>query len=253
VAPSSLPPYHTPFLSVALCAPERCARNRSLACSRNCDLCLVSSRLVRNRGSSSSSPQSLYVSFFFLASQQSTFETPLPPPPPHTHPPLLPSRTFCTLPLHLEEKKEKACPVLRSASRCVCASGCNSSHLEGGISRQRALLRERERASEPQNALRAFVCASCVKILYELGGRGYRGALSSVVVHLLAFVEFQFLERDRENARARSLQPYSSVIILCSSRFFQVERSESASLSARSLVRPVRQSLYCVALVSSRG
>jgi len=169
------------------------------------------------------------------------------------HPPLLPSRTFCTLPLHLEEKKEKACPVLRSASRCVCASGCNSSHLEGGISRQRALLRERERASEPQNALRAFVCASCVKILYELGGRGYRGALSSVVVHLLAFVEFQFLERDRENARARSLQPYSSVIILCSSRFFQVERSESASLSARSLVRPVRQSLYCVALVSSRG
>jgi len=43
-----LPPYHTPFLSVAvaLCAPERCARIRSLACSRNCDLCLVSSRLA---------------------------------------------------------------------------------------------------------------------------------------------------------------------------------------------------------------
>ncbi len=154
VAPSSLPPYHTPFLSVALCAPERCARNRSLACSRNCDLCLVSSRLVRNRGSSSSSPQSLYVSFFFLASQQSTFETPLPLPPP----PLLPSRTFCTLPLHLEEKKEKACLVLRSASRCVCASGCNSSHLESGISRQRVLLRERESERASKRAERFRLC-----------------------------------------------------------------------------------------------
>ncbi len=91
--------------------------------------------------------------------------------------------------------------------------------------------------------LRAFVCALCVKTLYELGGHGYKGVLSSVVVHLLAFVGFQFLERETENTRARSLQPYSSVIILCSSRFFQVERSESASLSGRSLVRPVRQSL----------
>jgi hypothetical protein len=58
-------------------------------------------------------------------------------------PHLLPSRNFCILPLHPEEKKEKACPV-RSASRCVCASRCSSSHLESGISRQRVLLRERE-------------------------------------------------------------------------------------------------------------
>jgi hypothetical protein len=150
-----LPPYHTPFLSVAICAPERCARNRSLACSRNCDLCLVLSRLalsvievvvgvLHNR--------STYLSFF---SQQSTFETPLPAPPP---PPLLPSRTFCTLPLHLEEKKEKACPVLRSASPCVCASVCNSSHLESGISRQRVLLRERESERTSKRADRFRLC-----------------------------------------------------------------------------------------------
>jgi hypothetical protein len=110
--------------------------------------------------------------------------------------------------------------------------------VESGISRQRVLLRERKSERASKRAER-FVCASCVKILYELGGRGYRGVLSSVVVHLLAFVGFQFLERHRENARARSLQPYSSVIISCSSCFFQVERNESASLSARSLVRPV--------------
>jgi hypothetical protein len=188
----------------------------------------VMSRLVSNRVSSSSSPQSLYVSFFSLAAKY-VWNTSAPPPP------LLPSRTFCTRPLRLEEKKEKACPVLRSASPCVCASRCSSSHLESGISMQRVLLRERERARGPQNALSAFVCALCVKIVYELGGRGYKGVLSSVVVHLLAFVGFQFLERETERTRARSLQPYSSVIILCSSRFFQVERSESASF--RSVAR----------------
>ncbi len=55
------------------------------------------------------------------------------------------------------------------------------------------------------------------------------------------------VERERERARARSLQSYSSVIILCSSRFFQVERSESPSLLERQ--KPcffVRPSLYCV-------
>jgi hypothetical protein len=59
-----------------------------------------------------------------------------------------------------------------------------------------------------------------------------RGVLTSVVVHLWGFNSCT----QRESARARSLQSYSSVIILCSSRFFQVERSESPSLRARSLV-----------------
>jgi hypothetical protein len=77
---------------------------------------------------------------------------------PSPPPPLLPSRTFCTLPLHLEEKKEKACLVLRSASRCVCASGCNSSHLESGISRQRVLLRERESERASKRAERFRLC-----------------------------------------------------------------------------------------------
>ncbi len=80
-----------------------------------------------------------------------------------------------------------------------------------------------------------------------------KGVVSSVVIHLLAFVGFQFVERETERTRARRLQPYSSGIILCSSRFFQVDRNENASLCARSLVRPICQSLYCVALVSSGG
>ncbi len=42
-----------------------------------------------------------------------------------------------------------------------------------------------------------------MKILYELGGRGYKGVLSSVLVHLLAFVGFQFLERETQRTRAR--------------------------------------------------
>jgi len=43
-----------------------------------------------------------------------------------------------------------------------------------------------------------------VKILYELGGRGYRGVLSSVVVHLLAFVGFHADGDDHENGDHRS-------------------------------------------------
>jgi hypothetical protein len=62
---------------------------------------------------------------------------------------------------------------------------------------------ERERASELQNAPSAFGCALCVKIPYELGGRGYKGVFSSVVVHLLAFVGFQFLEREIERTSAQ--------------------------------------------------
>jgi hypothetical protein len=90
------------------------------------------------------------------------------------------------------------------------------------------LLRERESESEPQNALSAFVCALCVKIVYELGGRGYKGFLAALLFICLLLWGFNSCtERQRE--RARSLLPYSSVIILCSSRFFQVERSESAS------------------------
>jgi hypothetical protein len=49
----------------------------------------------------------------------------------------------------------------------------------------------------------ALVCALCVKILYELGGRGYKGVLNNVIVHLLAFVGFQFLEIERQRERAR--------------------------------------------------
>jgi hypothetical protein len=67
VAPCSLPT----TLHSSLSPPGGCARNRWLACSRNCDLYLVLSvrELVHNR--------STYLSF---VSQQSTFETPLPPP-----------------------------------------------------------------------------------------------------------------------------------------------------------------------------
>ncbi len=43
VAPGSLPTTLPSFLSLSLCAPQRCARNRWLAWSRNCDLCHVSS------------------------------------------------------------------------------------------------------------------------------------------------------------------------------------------------------------------
>ncbi len=74
--------------------------------------------------------------------------------------------------------------------------------MESGISRQRVLLRERKSERASKRAER-FVCASCVKILYELGGRGYKGVLSSVVVYLLAFVGFQFLEREIERTRAQ--------------------------------------------------
>ncbi len=68
--------------------------------------------------------------------------------------------------------------------------------------------RERERATEPQNALSAFGCALCMKIPYELGVRGYKGVLSSVVVHLLAFVGFQFLERETERTSAQEACSY---------------------------------------------
>jgi hypothetical protein len=198
-----LPPYHTPFLSISLALCVRQNGVHGIAGSlAHVIATFVLSRLalsvielvvvvVHNR--------STYV--FFLLSQQSTFETPLCPPPASPPSPSFP-HTFCTFPLHLEEKKEKACPVMRSASRCVCASRCSSSHLESGISRQGVLLRERERESEPQNALSAFVCALCVKILYELGGCGHKRVLS-VVVHFLAFVGFQFLERETERMRAQ--------------------------------------------------
>ncbi len=151
VAPCSLPttlPSFLPFLSLSLCAPQRCARNRWLACSRNCDLSVVSSRLVSNRVSTScSSPQSLYVSFFSLAAK-------LWAPPPLSSLPAPSVLVLCIL----RRRKKKACPVLRSASRCVCASRCSSSHLESGISRQRVLLRERESERASKRAERFRLC-----------------------------------------------------------------------------------------------
>jgi len=183
------------------------------------------SRLVLsvNRVSSGSSPQSL--------SQQSTFETPLHPPPPHLSSLPAPSVLVLCI-LRRRKKKLVLCCALLVV---VCARVVAVAHIWRVGFQGRECCWERERASEPQNSLSAFVCALCVKIVYELGGRGYKGVLTSVVVHLLAFVGFQFLERETERTRARSLYPYSSVIILCSSRFFQVERSESASF--RSVAR----------------
>ncbi len=65
------------------------------------------------------------------------------------------------------------------------------------------LLRVRERERERASLKTRSVCALCVKILCELGGRGYKGVLNSVVVHLLAFVGFQCLERETERTRVR--------------------------------------------------
>jgi len=63
------------------------------------------------------------------------------------------------------------------------------------------LLRERERGSEPQNALSALVCALCVKIVYELGGRGYKGVLSRLFICLLLWGFNSWRERERERAQ----------------------------------------------------
>jgi hypothetical protein len=63
-------------LCLSLCARTLCTE--SLARSRNCDLCLVSSRLVSHRVGSSSR-QSLYVSFFSLAIKY-VWNTSAPPP-----------------------------------------------------------------------------------------------------------------------------------------------------------------------------
>ncbi len=48
---------------------------------------------------------------------------------------------------------------------------------------------------------------------------------------------------------ARRLQPYSSVIILCSCRFFQVERSDRAGLVRK---KPCSSSPSVIILSSSR-
>jgi hypothetical protein len=202
VAPCSLPttlPSFLPFLSLSLCAPQRCARNRWLACSRNCDLSVVSSRLVSNRVSTScSSPQSLYVSFFSLAAMY-VWNTSGPPPPLSSLP--APSVLVLCI-LRRRKKKLVLCCALLVV---VCARVVAVAHIwrVGFQGRECCWERERERASLKTRWALSFVCALCVKIVYELGGRGYKGVLSSVVVHLLAFVGFQFLERETERTRAQ--------------------------------------------------
>ncbi len=71
---------------LCLSLSSRTVCTKSLARSGNCDLCLVFvlSRLVSNRGGSSSSPQSLYVSFFSLATKY-LWNTSAPPSPSFPH------------------------------------------------------------------------------------------------------------------------------------------------------------------------
>jgi hypothetical protein len=165
--PHSLPP--------SLCARTVCTE--SLACSRNCDLCLSLSppeRCARNRSLAHVIAtfvlslsclalsvievvvvvvhnRSTYLSFL---SQQSTYEIPLPPLS------FLPAPSVLFLCI-LRRRKTKL--LLCALLVVVCARVVAVAHVgDWDFKAESVVERERERASEP-SALSAFVCALSVK------------------------------------------------------------------------------------------
>ncbi len=153
VAPSSLPTTPPSFLSLSLSVRQNDVHGfaRSLACSRNCDLCLVSSRLalsgievvvvVHNR--------STYLSFFSPRSKVRLKH--LCPSPPLLSFLPAPSVLFLCI-LRRRKKKLVLCCALLVV---VCARVVAVVHMWRVGFQGRECYWERESASEPQNALSA--------------------------------------------------------------------------------------------------